>query len=168
LHIWLSVDRTLLTYLDVQRKQVRTAIDLEFIVMRLSAYASSAFFNGTSDPEAVFLLVRNALKILFPDCLLKPTRLTGYPIRILGRCLYKLQNGPHVDEIIAKNIAILIINLIGRDNLQFSPDCSTFSALASFCGRGICFQLCDADAFNVISSALLSSRTYSANADLNV
>lgn len=125
--------------------------------MALAAYASSAFFNGSSHPEVVFLLVRIALEILSPDCLLKPTRLTGYAIRILGCCSDKRQDGQHIEEIIAKNSAILIINLIRPDNLQLSVDCSMFTALASFCNRGICFQLCEADAFNVISSALLSS-----------
>jgi hypothetical protein len=62
-----------------------------------------------------------------------------------------------VEAIIARAIAILIINLIGPDNLQLSIDCAFFTALASFCSRGICLQLCEADAFNVVSTALLSS-----------
>jgi hypothetical protein len=58
-------------------------------------------------------------------------------------------------EVINRNIAILVVNLITPDNLQLAMDCSFFISLGSYCSKGICFQLCEADVFNVLSSALL-------------
>jgi hypothetical protein len=98
--------------------------------------------------------VEIALEILDPEILLKPTHLTGYAVRIIGCCLYKLQEGEHIGPIIERNIAILIVNLIGPDNPQLAVDCSFFASLATYCSNAICFQLCEADVFNVIGGAL--------------
>jgi hypothetical protein len=157
---YFSADHVLLNFLDSRRKHCDGAIDLEFIVSTLSVYASSPFFNGSSDPNSIFLLVRISLEILSPDYLLKPTHLTGYAIRILGCCLYKLQEGEHIREVINRNIAILIVNLITPDNLQLAVDCSFFVSLGSYCSKAICFQLSEADVFNVLSSALLSESVF--------
>jgi hypothetical protein len=157
---YLSGDHRLLNFLDSQRQHCQRAVDLELILSTLLVYASSGFFNGPADPNAVFFLVLIAFEMLSPDSLLSPNHLTGYAIRILGSCLYKLQDGEHIQEVINRNIAALVVNLIGQNNIQLAIDCAFFTSCASYCSHEICFQLSEVDVFGVMGSALISELVF--------
>jgi len=146
----------LLQFLQIQLQDALLDIDFYVIVETLSVFASSQFFNPFSDPEAVYELVHISLSILSSQA----PNLVSNAIKIMSSCLYKLPEGPHIDELIKQRISVIIMKFINSENLQLSFDCVLFLSLATYCSDSICVQLAECDIFIYLSAVLLCNEDF--------